>query len=130
MYVLAAACPKTGQAEGIFFSSLDTEVMNQFLQQLSLSIAADKHILLVLDRAGYHVSKGLKVPENISLLHLPPYSPELNPIENLWHYLRSHYWSNRYYADIKALEEEAQRSWEAVCLDRQKIQTVCRVLYV
>ncbi len=67
------------------------------------------------------------MPRNISLLHLPPYSPELNPIENLWHYLRSHYWSNRYYTDIKALEEEAQRSWEAVCLDSQKIQTVCAV---
>jgi hypothetical protein len=49
--------------------------------------------------AGFHIAKALRVPENITLGQLPPYSPELNPIENLWHYLKSHFWSNRAYTD-------------------------------
>ena len=53
--------------------------------------------------AGWHKSRDLKLPEGITVLLLPPYSPELNPVENLWHYLRSHYLSNRSYADYDAL---------------------------
>jgi transposase len=98
----------------MFFSNLDTQVMNLFLEQLSSSISEGKHALLILDRAGYHLSKMLRLPNNISLLYLPPYSPELNPVENLWHYVRSHYWSNRYYRDKKALEKAAHEAWEEV----------------
>jgi len=49
--------------------------------------------VLIWDGAGFHTGKDLVVPGNVSLLRLPPYSPELNPVENLWHYLRSHHWS-------------------------------------
>ena len=87
-------------------------------------------MVLILDQAGYHVSKQLKIPDNISLIYLPPYSPELNPVENLWHYFRSHYWSNRYYKDEKALEEMAISSWGEMIQQPERIQTVCGVSYV
>ena len=123
-------CPETGQAEGMFFSSLNSSVLNEFLKQISQEITFKKHAVIVLDQAGYHISKTLKIPENISLIHLPSYSPELNPVENLWHYFRSHYWSNGYYKDIDALCETAQVSWEAVCFDEEKIKTICAVHYI
>ena len=66
-----------------------------------------------------------KVPENITLLQLPPYSPELNPMENLWHYLRSHFWSNRLYKTWGDLKEAAIDGWWRVCLVPEKIKTVC-----
>lgn len=61
---------------------------------------------------------------------LPPYSPELNPVERLWLYLRSHYWSNRVYADIEALEEAAVSGWRAVCLNPEKVKSICRCEYL
>lgn len=129
LYVLTAVHPQSGKAEGMFFSRLDTEVMNQFLDQMSKAIDADTHVVLILDRAGYHTSKSLKVPPNITLKHLPPYSPELNPVENLWHYLRSHHWANRHYKDLQALEEAAQKAWDQSCINPIIIQSVCRAPY-
>jgi len=69
--------------------------MNVYLQQFSKELSEDVHAVLIWDKAGFHKSKQVKIPRNITIIHLPPYSPELNPIENLWHYLRGHYWSNR-----------------------------------
>ena len=70
------------------------------------------------------------VPTNVSLIQLLPYSPELNPVENLWHYLRSHHWSFRLYRDYEALEEAAVRSLCAVREDTETIKTVCNPRYI
>ena len=69
------------------------------------------------------------MPKNITIVHLPPYSPELNPMENLWHYLRSHYWSNLAFEDYAALETAAQEAWQRSACDRTTIQSVCRASY-
>ena len=66
----------------------------------------------------------------MSVIRLPPYSPELNPVENLWHYLRSHYWSNREYEGYKGLQEEAIRTVRAVCQDAERLKTICNADYV
>lgn len=112
------------------FSSLNTEVMNLFLQQLGASVKEDAHMILIMDRAGYHLAKNLKIPPNITTLYLPPYSPELNPVENLWHYLRSRYWSNRYYKDEKALEKAAVDAWQKILQEPKRLQTVCAASYL
>ena len=85
VYVIGAACPQTGQAEAIIAPYLDTAIINQFLEQFSRALAPDVQAVLVWDGAGYHRAKELVVPDNVTLLSLPAYSPELNPIENLWH---------------------------------------------
>ena len=97
LYVFAAVCPETGDAVGLIGPDINTSMMNAFLEQFSRELPADVHAVMVLDRAGWHTGKGVEVPANVTLVHLPPKSPELNPAENLWHYLRSHYWSNRMY---------------------------------
>jgi hypothetical protein len=103
LWVIAAACPATGAATGIIMPRLDTDVINLFLGEFSRQLAPDVQAVLIWDSAGFHTARALEVPANGTLLSLPPYSPELNPIENLWHYLRSHHWSNRSYADREAL---------------------------
>ena len=85
---------------------------------------------MIWDGAGFHTSKQLRVPENITLVQLPAYSPELNPIENLWHYLKSHFWSNRAYDDYEALEEAAMAAWRTAVLDTQLIKSVCAAPYL
>ena len=67
----------------------------------------------------------MRIPSNITLVYLPPKSPELNPTENLWHYLRSHYWSNRLYRNWDELKEAASDAWRRVCLVPELIKSVC-----
>jgi len=130
LHVLTAVCPASGRAEGLVSPRLSASVVQTFLDGLSATIPAGTHVLLVWDGAGYHVAKSLRAPGNLTLVALPPYSPELNPVERLWLYLRQHHWSNRVYEDVDALEEAAVSGWRAVCLRREKVRTVCRCEYL
>lgn len=94
-YIYGAVNPCSGEHVGLVFSECSTEAMNIHLELISQAIDDDCHVLLVMDQAGWHSSsKTLKVPENITLLDLPPYSPELNPVERLWLWLKDNYLSN------------------------------------
>jgi transposase len=130
LYVLMAVCVSTGATSALIMPELNTEVLNLFLEQFSGELPAGVHAVLIWDGAGYHTSGDLVVPSNVSLIQLPPYSPELNPVENLWHYLRSHHWSNRVYEGYKGLEKEAIRSLCAVCDDAQRLKSICNAEYV
>jgi DDE superfamily endonuclease len=72
----------------------NTAAMNHHLCEISSQVAADAHAVVILDGASWHKSHGLVAPSNITLLALPPYSPQLNPVERVWHYLRSHWLAN------------------------------------
>ena len=71
----------------------------------------------------------LRIPANITVVPLPPYSPELNPMENLWHYLRSHHWANRAHEDYAALVDAAEQAWRYSACNLTLIQSVCRAPY-
>ena len=118
-------CPANGQATGLITAQVNTDTMNVFLEQFSAELPADVHAAMILDQAGWHVAKALKVPSNVTLIHLPPKSPQLNPTENLWHYLRSHYWSNRLYKTWDDLKTAATDAWRKVCLVPELISSVC-----
>ena len=130
LYVLMAVCVGTGATSALIMPALDTELLNLFLEQFAGGLPAGVHAVLIWDGAGYHTSGDLVVPGNVSLIQLPPYSPELNPVENLWHYLRSHHWSNRPYEGYKGLEREAVRSLCAVCDDAERLKSICNADYV
>jgi transposase len=130
LYVLTATCAASGAAVGMVMPELTTAVVNRFLEEFSRQLAPGVHAVLLWDNAPYHVSGDLVVPANVSLIGLLPYSPELNPVENLWHYLRAHHWSNRVYADYDALLEAATEAWRQVCLDPEKVRTICAAPYL
>ena len=130
LYVFSAVCPQTGDACGLISPHANTDVMNTFLDQFSRELPGDAHAVMVLDRAGWHVSGDLRIPDNVTLVHLPPKSPELNPTENLWHYLRSHFWSNRLYETWDDLKQAAIDAWRVAVLDRDLMQTVCNAPYL
>jgi len=130
LYVLMAVCAATGAASALIMPELNTAVVNLFLEQCARELPAGVHAVLIWDGAGYHTGGDLVIPSNVSLIQLPPYSPELNPVENLWHYLRAHHWSNREYDGYKGLEREAVRSLCAVCEDAEKLKTICNADYV
>jgi transposase len=130
LWVLGAVCQETGHAEGLLSPQLNTKIVNMFLEQFGGTLAEDEHAAMIWDGAGFHVSKKLHVPANITIIQLPPYSPELNPIENLWHYLKSHFWSNRPYADYDQLEQAAIDAWRNAVLDAELMKTVCAAPYI
>jgi transposase len=130
LWVIGAVCPATGHAEGLLSPRLNTAVINIFLEQFSRTLKEDEHAVLIWDGAGFHTSTALRVPRNVSVVQLPAYSPELNPVENLWHYLKSHFWSNRAYDDYDALESAAVQAWRKAVLDAALMQTVCAAPYL
>ena len=130
VYLFGAACPTSGAAVGWIMPTSDTYCMNLHLWTLSRAVAADVHIALVLDNAGWHVSKGLRVPANITLVPLPPYSPELNAMEAVWLYLKSHYLSNRTYADHEALYAAGCDAWNQFTADPDRVRSVCHSAWV
>ena len=108
---------------------INIEIMNIFLEQFARELASDVHAVMVWDQAGFHTGKALRIPANVSIVALPPYSPELNPMENLWHYLRSHHWANRAFADYEALVSAAETAWQRSACNPETIQSVCRTPY-
>jgi transposase len=130
LYVLGAVCPGTGQSVGLLSPELNTGVVNIYLQQFSRELGEGVHAVVIWDQAGYHTTGRLEVPANVSLIELPPRAPELNPVENLWHYLRDHHWANRAYADYNALLEAASDAWQQACLHPEIIRSVCRAPYL
>ncbi len=125
LYVIAAACPRTGHAVGMLSPHINVEIINIFLERFARELALGVHAVLVWDQAGFHTGKALQCPENITLVALPPYSPELNPMENLWHYLRSHHGSNRAFADYEALVAAAETAWKQSACNPETIKSVC-----
>jgi transposase len=128
--VLPAVGAAGGASVGLGMPALNTAVVNLFLEEFSRSRAPGVHAVVLWDTAGDHPSGGRVVPANVSLIGRLPYSPELSPVENLWHYLRSHHWSHRVYLDYEVLRDAAVVAWRAVCLDPEKIRTICAAPYL
>jgi len=128
VYLWAAVEPATGESAALVAPHVNTGTMNAFLTILDRERKADEHFVLIMDQAGWHKSRDLRLPDGITVLLLPPYSPELNPTENLWHYLRSHYLSNRSYADYDALLTAGTEAYRK--LTPAVIKSVCRCSYL
>jgi transposase len=105
-YVLAFVHPRSGRNEWQFTTGINTAVMSVALEYFAQAVGAGatKRVVLVLDRAGFHVSPQVRVPEGLHLVFLPPYSPELQPAEHLWHYTDEPL-VNTHFATIDDLED-------------------------
>ncbi len=98
--------------------------MQLHLDEISRQVKDDAHAVLVLDQAGWHGAGQLKWPDNITPLPLPPVSPELNPVENLWQYLRQTYLSNRVFEDYEAILHACCDAWNALLQSSGKIKSI------
>ncbi len=87
-YIFGAICPAQGKGAGLVLPRCTTAAMALHLAEIAQAVAPGAHALLLLDQAGWHLSTKLEVPANITLLPLPPRSPELNPVENVWQFIR------------------------------------------
>jgi hypothetical protein len=101
-YIFTAIRPATGEDAMLVLPSVDTAAMQISLDHVATTRPADAHLVTVLDGAGWHASRDLVVPPSITLVVLPPYSPEINSVERIWLYLRERFLSLRIQASQQA----------------------------
>ncbi|MGH9669106.1 MAG: IS630 family transposase [Terriglobales bacterium] len=128
VYLYAAVEPATGHSVALQAPLVNTGTMSVFLEMLGEDLGPRDHAVLIMDQAGWHKSRALVVPDNITILLLPPYSPELNPVERLWAYLRSHYLSNRAFDDYRHLLDAGAEAWQQLTPDL--LRSVCACPYL
>ena len=103
----------------------DTEAMQEFLDRFAATIADDEHVAMFADRAGWHIADDLRVPDNITLLQLPSYSPELNPVERVWLCLKERFLSHRLLDDYDAIAQAACKAWNRLTAEAGRIKSLC-----
>ena len=125
-YVFGAANPLTGASSALIAPTVNTALMSEHLRMIADEAGPDVHVVLVLDNAGWHVAKDLVVPPSMTLLPLPPYAPELMPMERLWCWMKEHDLSNRVFADEAAIDAACARSWNRLTPERIRSITATR----
>ena len=120
-YVFAAVEPGTDNAFALVLPYVNTEAMQVFLDRFAATIGGNEHVAMVLDQAGWHGATALVVPDNITLVPLPPYSPELNPVERVWLYLKQRFLSHRLLADYDAIVDAAVTAWNRLATETGRL---------
>ena len=123
-YIFGAICPAEGKGVALVMPYADTEAMQAHLAEISAAVAPGAHAVLILDQAGWHMSNHLAVPENITLLALPPRSPELNPVENLWQFMRDNWLSNRVFQSYEDIVEHCCHAWNKLVDQPWRIRSI------
>ena len=123
-YIFAAVRPGTDDAFALVLPEAKAVTMDIFLAQFSNTLPTGVHAVLLLDRAGWHGKAALQVPGNITLLPLPPYSPELNPVERVWLYLRERYLSFRLHQSEEAIVDALCTAWNALRAETGRLTTL------
>lgn len=117
-HLFAAVRPATGQSFALVLPELSTEAMQVFLDMFAATLAPDEHAALVADQAGWHIAGALRFPDNVTLIYLPSYSPELNPVERVWLYLRERHLSHRLLDGYEAIVDALCHAWKQLTAER------------
>ena len=127
-HLFAAVRPATGQSFALVLPELSTEAMQVFLDRFAAELAPDEHAVLTVDQAGWHVAHALRVPDTVSLIYLPPYSPQLNPVERVWLYLRERHLSHRLLDGYDAIVDALCHAWKQ--LDPERLTSLTQYSYL
>lgn len=119
--------PHNGDSFHLLLPFVNTEMMQIYLDELSQSLG-EEEIILIMDQAGWHKSKDLVVPKNIEIWFLPPYSPELNPVERLWKSIKRNTLHNRLYDSLKLLEKTVVEYFDTLTSD--VLMQLCACSYI
>ena len=124
VYVYGAVSPLQGQFDWMITRQMNTTHMSDFLAQVSRAHRRD-FIVMVVDGASSHVAQDLVVPENIRLLRLPPYAPELNPQEHVWDELREKEFPNRVFSDMAGVVRTLETGLPRLAADQDRVRSIC-----
>ena len=123
-YLFGAICPARGVGAALALPYADTDMMQLHLDEISRNVAVGAHAVLLLDRAGWHTTGKLDVPNNVTPIFLPSRAPELNPVENVWQYLRQNWLSNTVFENYDAIIDAACDAWRKLTADPNRIKSI------
>lgn len=124
-YVFGAVCPADGKAAALVMPKANSEGMQHHLDLIAGAVTSGKHAVLVVDRAAWHVTEKLLIPNNLSILPLPPYSPELNPVEQIWQQLRQSDWANRRFKNYDEIINVCCQAWNTFASQPDIVRKLC-----
>ncbi|MFT8948619.1 MAG: IS630 family transposase [Acetobacter aceti] len=110
-WLFGAICPARGKAAGLALPFTGTASMQLHIEEISRCVTRGAHAVVLLDRAGWHTTPKLKMPRNVSRIFLPSRAPELNPVENIWQFLRANWLSNTVFDGIEHIIDAACSAW-------------------
>ena len=123
-YIYGAICPAEGKGAALVLPRCNTHGMTLHLAEISTAVAPGAHAILLLDQAGWHNSGALIVPANITLLPLPSKCPELNPVENVWQFMRDNWLSNRIFKSYTDILDQCCFAWNRLAEQPWRIMTI------
>ena len=123
-YLFGAICPARGKGAALALPAADTFAMQLHLDEISRHIADGAHAVLLLDRAGWHTTGKLRMPANITPILLPSRAPELNPVENIWQYMRANWLSNRVFETYEVIIDAACQAWRKLIAQPETITSI------
>ena len=124
-YLFGAVCPENGKTEALISPIVNKEIMRLHLEQISKATEPTRHAVVIIDGAGWHALDTAKPFDNLTLIKLPPYSPELNPIEQVWSWLRQHHLSNRVFTDYEEIVELVSQAWNQFVSVPERVKSMC-----
>lgn len=125
-YLFGAFCPDRDTGAALVMPKANTEAMQQHLIEISRNVAPQTHAIVLMDQASWHTTARIECPENLSLVFIPPASPELNPSENVWQYMRQTYLGNRVFEDYEDIVDHVCRAWCTLLEEAGRIQFITR----
>jgi hypothetical protein len=123
-YLFGAICPAYAKGAALALPLADTYAMQLHLDEISRHVTPGAHAVLLMDRAGWHTTTNLDVPDNVTPIFLPSRAPELNPVENIWQYLRANWLSNRVFETYDDIVDAACQAWRNLIAQPQTITSI------
>ncbi|MCX4029626.1 IS630 family transposase [Spartinivicinus marinus] len=124
-YLFGAVCPAKDIGVALVLPVANTEAMRLHLTEISKAISKGRHGLVIVDQAAWHTTHCLEIPANITLLKLPPASPELNPVERIWEKLREDSLANRCFKNFNDIVESCCEAWNVFVNKKNNIKSLC-----
>jgi putative transposase len=125
-YLFGAVCPERGAGAALVLPTCNCEAMQLHLDEIATKVIPGAHALVLLDQAGWHGAKALVVPNNVSLVPLPPRAPELNGQENIWQFMRQNWLSNRIFKSFDDIVDHCCYAWNTLIDQPWKIMSIAR----
>lgn len=121
-YIFGAICPTSQKASAVIFNGVGAAEMNIHLNEISKTLSDNVHAVIIMDRAPWH--RSVVIPSNMSIIYLPSYSPELNPVEQVWDFIRSNYLSNRAYKTLEDIFDACCSAWNLFAIQPELITSI------
>ncbi|AXX58362.1 IS630 family transposase [Vibrio vulnificus] len=124
-YLFGSVCPARGIGEAMVVPWVNKNIMVEHLKQRSAVTEKGRHAVVIMDGAGWHTNDIAEPFDNVSIIKLPPYSPELNPIEQVWSWLRQHSLANQSFADYEDIVSKVCRAWNSFLECSARVRQMC-----